>query len=286
MFAAAPNNTLEYMDKGCYDPVHKQVRFIGHAHYGDQRYHQYDEATNTFSNLGDPPWDNGGGGQPSYIGHGYQHNAMDPTTGDHYYRRYGSNVVWHLTRATGAWRQIAAAPNTEITGSLEWLPTIGAQGGLILYLGTSCHRWDKATNTWSTPNSGTFTSQTYHTVGVLSVPNNVVVFGGGNAGRRMWKIGATGSATAVPDCPIAVGINNSVTTACPVNGDVIVIGSNSSAAKFNVNSNSWSAMNINGAPNFGAVGPGSKITAVPIRPHGVIMFIFGDVPAIWLYKHS
>lgn len=79
LFIDGANNTLGYMDKGNYDPINKQVRFIGQAHGGDQRYHQYDEATNTFSNLTDPSWD-GVIGYPGYIGHGYQHNTIDPAT--------------------------------------------------------------------------------------------------------------------------------------------------------------------------------------------------------------
>lgn len=286
LFEDSPNNTLEYMDKGCHDPVRKQVRFIGHAHYGDQRFHQYDEATNTFSNLADPPWDGGGTGQPNYIGHGYQHNAVDPATGDLYYRLYNAPEVFRLNRATGVWSEIARAPNTEITGGLEWLPSIGTQGGLILLLGRSCHRWDKASNTWSTPVNAALSPLTYHTVAVRSVPNNVVIVGGGNGGRKLWKIGATGGATAIPDCPTGVGITQSITTACPVSGNLLVIGGNSDAYKFNVSSNSWSSLSMAGAPSFGDVNSGSMIIAVPMPAYGVVMFIFGRSPSAWLYKHA
>jgi len=284
LFVDGSNNTLDYMDKGGHDPVRKQVRFIGQAHVGDQRFHQYDEATNTFSNLSDPPWD-GVVGYPGYLGHGYQHNTVDPATGDFYYHEYNSTKVYRLNRSTGAWSTLTC-PNTEITGGLEWLPSIGTQGGLILLLGQSCHRWDKATNTWSTPASSSLTGLTYHTVAVRSVPNNVVIVGGGNAGRKLWKIGATGGVTAIPDCPTGVGIGTSVTTACPVSGNILVIGSNSDAFKFSVGSNAWSTLSMSGAPAFGNVGTGSQIVAVPMPAYGVIMFIFGRSPSAWLYKHA
>lgn len=54
----------------------------------------------------------------------------------------------------------------DITGAIEWLPEIGTQGGLIAYFGTSLYRWDKALNSWSTPENGTLTGQNYHTVAV------------------------------------------------------------------------------------------------------------------------
>ncbi len=284
LFVDGSNNTLDYMDKGCHDPVRKQVRFIGQAHGGDQRFHQYDETSNTFTNLADPPWD-GVVGYPGYLGHGYQHNAVDPATGDFYYHEYNSTIVHRLTRASGTWSRLTS-PNTEITGGLEWLPSIGSQGGLILLLGRSCHRWDKATNSWSTPASSTLTGLTYHTVAVRSVPNNVVIIGGGNGGRKLWKIGGTGGATAIPDCPTSIGIGSSITTACPVSGNLLVIGSNSDAHKFNVSSNSWSSLSMSGAPSFGDVGSGSHVIAVPRPAYGVIMFVFGRSPAAWLYKHA
>jgi hypothetical protein len=286
LFVNGANNTLGYMDKGCHDPVRKQVRFIGHAHMGDQRFHQYDEVTNTFSNLADPPWDGGGLSYPGYLGHGYQHNAMDPATGDLYYRKYNSPEVYRLVRATGEWIRLANAPNTEITGGLEWLPNIGTQGGLILFLGRSCHRWDKASNTWSTPASGTLTGMTYHTAAVRSVPNNVVLFGGGNGGRAMWKIGATGGAISCPASPIGYGIASSVTTACPVSGDLLVVESSSVVARFSVGSNSWSQFSFSGGPSFGDISAGSHTIAIPMAAYGVIMFIFGNTPSAWLYKHA
>lgn len=286
LFIAGATNTLDYCDKGVYDPINRQVRLIGQAHLEDQRWHQYDEATNTWSNLADPPWDDGGSGQPSYIGHGYQHNAVDPATGDQYYRRYNSSDVRRLTRSSNTWGQTAAAPNTEIAGGLEWLPTIGSQGGLVLHIGTSVHRWDKAGDSWTTPANGTLTGQAYHCVAVRSVPNGVVLFGGGNGSAKLWKVNGSGTVTACADCPITFGIGQTITTADPVSGDLLVIASNSVAHKYSVAGNSWSALSMTGAPSFGTVGSGSRIIAVPMPAYGAILFLFGATPAVWLYKHA
>lgn len=284
LFTVPGGHTLGYMDKGVYDPRNRQVRFIGHAHYADQRFHQYDEATNTFSNLPDPPWDDGGSMAPSYIGHGYQHNALDPATGDLFYRLFNSTEVHHLRRMTNQWVLLPPAPNSSITGGLEWLSSIGTQGGLILQLGTSVHRWDKAANTWTTPVNNMLTGQTYHTVAVASVPHQVVLVGGGS--RKLWKIGATGGATPIPDSPVSVGISSSVTTACPVSGDLLVFGG-ASNAQFDVAGNTWSSLSVPAGPPFGAaLSAGSHIVATPIAPYGVILFVFGNDAVVWVYKHS
>ena len=288
LFKSRAGTTLGYIDKACHDPVHRQLRFIGVAHYGDQRFHQYDETSHGFSNLPDPPWDDGGDRSPSFIGHGYQHNTIDPATGDFYFRIYGSKKVHRLIRATGEWRLLAPAPNTAITGGLEWVPSIGTAGGLILYLGESCHRWDKATDTWTTPEYKAFPGQTYHTVAVRSAPTETVVFGGGNAGRRLWRIGADGGAAPIPDCPIPVGINASVTTSCPVSGDVLVFGPDNTLASFRLSVNRWSTDRLPAdAPNFGRVGKTVKrIVAASMPTYGAVFFLFGATPDVWLYKHA
>jgi hypothetical protein len=286
LFRAGNGNTLGYVDKGCHDPVHRQVRFIGQAHYGDLRFHQYDEAEHSFVNLPDPPWDDGGSKRSSMGGHGYQHNALDPATGDLFFRHFNGNIIRWLHRATGEWTAMTA-PNTRNTGGLEWLPNIGSSGGLVLYLGTSCHRWDKATDTWATPENKTLTGQTYHTIAVRSVPSNLVVFGGGNAGRRLWKIGASGGATRIADCPVAVGIGASVSTTCPISGDVLVFSPDNTLSRYEMAGNRWRKEALPTSVNFGAVNKSvRRIVAISMPAHGVVMMLLGAVPSLWLYKHA
>lgn len=283
MFVDGANNTLDYLDKGAYDPINRQVRFIGQSHYGDQRYHQYDEATNTWSNVADPPWDTGGSGPPPFIGHGYQHNTIDETTGDHYYRQYNDTQPRRLNRSTGTWSQLPSAGSMEIAGGVEWLPTIGTQGGLVFYVNTNVRYWNKASNTWAT-GSTNISAGPYHNCAVRNRATNEVYFGGGNGSGALYKINGSGAVTALPTCPITYGIGATITTVCPTSGQMLVIASNSNAYKFN--GTSWSALSMSGAPSFGSVGSGSKIIAIPMLDHGVIMFLFGGTPAVWLYRHT
>lgn len=286
MFIAGSTNVLDYMDKAGYDALNKQIRFFGQAHYDDQRFIQYDEAGNAWSVLVDPPWDDGGSSTPSFIGHGYQHNTIDPITGDQYYARFNDTTIHRREFATGSWTTLTRPAQGDITGAIEWLPEIGAAGGLICHFGTYCQRWDKAANSWTTPESGTLTGQLYHTVAVRSVPNSVVVFGGGNGSRNFWKIGASGGATAVVDCPIDAGIGSAVVTACPVSGDVIVIGGNSSCAALDVAAGTWSTFSLDAsAPSFGTISTGSGVIATSIPTYGVISFLL-RTGAHWLFKYS
>jgi hypothetical protein len=65
---------------------------------------------------------------------------------------------------------------------------------------------------------------------------------------------------------------------------MLVFDGNGSAFQFN--GSTWSALSMAGAPSFGSVNSGSKIIAVPVAAHGVVLFLFGGSPAVWLYKHA
>jgi hypothetical protein len=284
MFVDGANNTLDYLDKGGYDPVHRQVRFIGQSHGGDQRWHQYDEMTNTWSNLADPPWDGGGSAYPGFLGHGYQHNTVDPATGDFFYRQYNKLQPWWFRRSTNSWTQLPPSKTNSIAGGLEWMPSIGTQGGLVLHESTGAQRWDKATNTW-TQFTGLTGAGPYHNTANHSVPFGVVLMGGGNGSNRLWKLSGTGAPVACADCPVTFGIDAAITTCDPVSGDLLVIRSSSEAYRYAVASNAWSAFSMAGAPSFTNATAGSKIIAIPMPRYGVIMFLFGGSPQVFLYKH-
>lgn len=284
LFQDGANNTLDYLDKGCYDPVFRQIRFLGQAHYGDQRWHQYDETVNTWSLLPDPPWDTGGMAYPNFLGHGYQHNTVDPATGDFFYRQYNNQSPRWYRRSTNSWHVLPASAAPSIAGGLEWLPSIGSQGGLILHDTNEVQRWDKASNTW-TRFGGLTGAGGYHNTANRSIPFNVCLIGGGNGSNKLWKIGGSGSPTACADCPSTFGVGQSITTADPVSGDLLVIKSNSVAHAYSVGSNSWSNINMANAPDFGTIATGSKIIAIPIPAYGVVMYLFGNLSKVWLYKH-
>lgn len=285
LFTDGANSTLDYMDKGCYDPIHRKATFIGHAHYGDQRWHEFDEASSRWANLPDPPWDTGGSASPPFIGHGYQHNTVDPATGDLYYRQFDSSTIRWFRRSPGSWTTTAVAPNTSVAGGLEWLPSIGTLGGLVLFLAPAVHLWDKANDAWTTVASGLGPS-TFSSIALRSVPHDLVLVGGGDGSAGLWKIDATGRVTTCANCPIEFGIGQTITTTDPATGELLVIRSDSVAYRYSVGSDAWSPLSLSGAPRFGAVDAGSNIVAIPIPAYGVVMFLFGGAAATWLYRHA
>lgn len=280
LFITGANNTLDYMDKGAYDPIYKQIRFIGNGHLEELRWHQYDEGTNTWSNLSPPSWYPGGG----VFEHGYQHNTIDPATGDQYYRSFNDTQIRHYNRATGVWANLPDSGAMEIAGGIEWLPTIGTSGGLVFHVGTNVRYWNKATNTWSTASTSLSGAGDYHNAAVLNRVTNEVYFGGGNGSVKTWKINGSGTLTAQADASAGYGIGSAITTACPTSGNMLIFRGGGVAYRFN--GTSWASISMTGAPSFSAVDAGSKIVAIPIAAHGVIMFLLGGTPAVWLYRHA
>jgi len=278
LFDTGANNTLGYMDKGAYDPINKRIRFIGNGHLEQLRWHQYDETANTWSNLAPPSWYGGG----AVYEHGYQHNTVDPATGDFFYRNFNSSSIRRFVHASGTWVTISSS-NDNIAGGIEWLPSLGTQGGLVQYLAPYIRTWDKATNAVTLRSSSSGAS-TYHCCAVRNFANNTIYVGGGNGSSSVWSVNGAGTVGSLPSCPISFGIGSTVTTACPVSGDLIVIRNNSSA--YGLSGASWGALSMTGAPGFGTVQAGSHIVAVPIPAYGVILFLFGNTPATWLYKHA
>jgi hypothetical protein len=278
LFITGGNNTLDWMDKGSYDPINKQIRFVGSGHLEELRWHQYDEATNTWSNLPPPSWYGGGG----VWEHGYQHNTCDPATGDFYYKHFNGASIERYIRASGTWASVASN-NDNIAGGIEWLSTIGTEGGLVQFLAPYIRTWNKATNTWTLRSSSAGAS-TYHCCAVRNFANNTVYVGGGNSSSSVWSVSGSGTVTALTSCPITYGIAATVTTACPVSGDMLVINNTSDAYKYS--GGAWSALSMTGAPSFGVTNENTKIIAIQIPAHGVIMFLLGGTPAVWLYKHA
>lgn len=280
LFTTGANWTSDWMSKGSYDPVRKQIRWFGNGHLEDRRWHQYDEATNTWSNLPDPPWDP----TPAtpVFDHGYHGNAVDPATGDWYYNGFNSATVHRFVQSTGTWATLTRPVLLNTTLGVEWLPSIGSAGGLVVALGREVQIWDKAANSWSRHAIPGGIGE--YEIACRSIPNNVVVVRGG--GQKMYKVGPAGALTAIADCPINNGSVNSITACCPTSGNFIVIAGNNTARYFSFTSGTWSSFTPRGLDFGTAVASGSGIIAIPIPAYGVIAYVAAEAAAMWLYKHA
>lgn len=281
----------EYADKAVWDSVRKKIYFTGGGHSassGTPSYVKtivYDDATNTWSDLGVPPWytpPNGG------AVHAYQHNAYANSV--HYYLNFGGTTLRTRNVLTDAWSTLSTSGvglgTDGAIGALEWFPTYGT-GSLIIVDGnanSSLHRWNGST--WAelaNPAMGG-----YHNFGVYSPVRDLMYFGGGSGSTAVYTLANTGTVTAKTACPAGIGIISSVTTVDPVSGNLLAITSDKVVRVLNPVTNAWST---DTAPPAGfwsdtiyTEGEAMGIVACPIPEYGVTVFITIAGPTIYVRK--
>src|SRR3989304_247049 len=86
LLSVPAQDILQYASKAKWDPFTKRFLFIGQGHYSSQKFISYTEATNTWAEEPRPSWDCSATG---CISHAYEHNTIDPATGNFYYGFYG-----------------------------------------------------------------------------------------------------------------------------------------------------------------------------------------------------
>jgi len=288
----------EYADKMVWDSSRRQIYFTGGGHNAsdsvDLKTIVYNDDQNTWTDLGRPPWYS----PPTQTRHAYQHNTLEGST--HYFMVYGGSPFVIRTRnvVTNVWSTTPGPnPGGTAIGSLEWFPTYGANGTMVVVNGRGpgddpgvvmIRPYGGSWSQLATPTMGA-----YHNVGLYSPPKNLMYFGGGVSSRRLYTLSNTGQITARVNCPVVFQVSDSVSTVDPVTGNLLVIHSDKVVREFNPDTNSWGT--VSSPPNAfwqGAYQAGAAfcIVAAPINDYGVTMFIAigstGNSPAIYLRKGS
>ncbi|HMH16565.1 MAG TPA: hypothetical protein VK572_00305 [Burkholderiales bacterium] len=274
----------EYSDKMIWDSGRKQIYFTGGGHGQQEKTIVYSDATNTWTDLGSPPWFSV---NPGGATHGYQHNAFFGST--QYYLQFATAILHTRDVVSGAWGVLSTngidLGSDGALGSAEWFPTFGT-GSLIIVDGNGggVYRWNGAS--WSVV--GTPTMGGYHNVGVYSPIKDLLYFGGGNGSTQLYTMSKTGVITARANCPIDFGIVQSCTTVDPVSGKLVLACIDQVIRVYDPVTNTWTT---DTAPPVGfwsgtiySEGAVMGITAAPIYDYGVTMFITISGPTIYLRK--
>jgi len=282
LLSTGTDNIFNYANKGTWDPSARKVRFVGQGHYEQQKYVTYTEATNSWVLEPKPSWDC----SPSCIGHGYQHNTINPATGDFYYHQFNSHSFYKLSRSTGQWTQLPQRPNgysayggMVCCEGVEYHPDLGA---LLVFAGGEIQRYTDGGG-WSMITSG-LSMGPYHNVAVYDPVHQIVVGGGGNDVRKLYKVSATGSVSPIQDPPVQVRPAGPILTVDPASGTYLIVDGGKNLYEYDVTSDSWTQRNVANMPFSDT----TYTVAIPIRDYGVIMFARFDFGSskVYLYKHS
>ncbi len=202
------------------------------------RHLRYNAFTNTFSEAQTSPVVSG-------IGHGYDHAAVNPTTGDLYHRLYNSTGTARKVLGAStfnestipAWYDEGSSGYVQVAiGTCWWSGTFtggtggGAQGSWMIFnsgfTGGSgsgnatdgeATAYNPLTNTWfwrsesmlpfSYNAGGGTVGATYHSVMEYSPQNNCAVYGGGGAAPFLIRrLNSDGTSSAMPAPPNTSGI--------------------------------------------------------------------------------
>ncbi len=282
-----------------YDPVRRIAHYVGkrqnsypyrHIYYREDK-HDWVVGVNVTSNSS---------------GHGYDHNAVDPRTGDVYMRRYGYGVRGVYKASGGNLNSWGSIPNWQDTGGNTQV-AIGAtwwsgeftgltQGGLLIYDSgeSDVFIYDPVTSSWETPITDIGQTSTYHSIMSYSAVHNVAVFGGGNdQSRRIWRLNSDRSITAMPNAPFNVGVytgGGAYVVEDPVTGNFLFVSTqaNKMYELDPTGSGSWSLVNVSVPTDIRDGDRGNICWSVP--DSGVVVFAgassSGESPSMYLYKHA
>jgi len=303
---------LHYGNTEPWNPFSKVIELLNKdAGAIPYRHVRYDVATNQFvvvaANAGIPT-----------LGHGYDHNTVNPYTGDFYHRLYSafSGTISVRVKALGA-PSFGGIPGMSdqieqvAIGTAWWSGSFtgsGAQGALVVFnSGNSTGgpndghiaAFNPLTNSWffsrtgMAPNYGS--GSTYHSVIEYSPIKNVAVYGGGNvAGNRLWRLNSDGSFTTMPNVPPGkgVGMQQGLLVNEPITGNFLLLSGGELWELDPSGSGTWTQQTGTRNPpsGVGRPGPGSPeaIIASSISDYGVIAFITQPSSTggtFYLYKH-
>jgi hypothetical protein len=283
----APGHLLQYADSAVWDPNSRQFLFVGGAHAPDpnKRFITYNDATNSWRREADPYFFEFSS-TAQIVWHAYDHNTIDPATGDFYYRPFYHATVYRYRIATKSWSALPDMPDSlNCCAGMAYFPEMG---GLVIVGGGTVRFWKRSTNQWSDLATNVIMGP-YHNFAEYNPVYKVVLLGGGNDSSDIYKLDSSGKLTKLKNAPLTLAIPYSVVTADPVSGQYLVVGGRDS------NTNRWNAVYAydiatdawqRQSSPFPATADG--IVATPVSTYGVTMFLrydWGD-PRVYLYKYS
>lgn len=295
-FSGENADFIKYGSSAVWDPIRKQVRFVGRRQSIDFPYHGlvYTESTDTWANNW-PLWSSA----TVTSGHGYDHNAVNPANGHHFFRLYNSDEVYEEDGA-GNWTLLPAlAPHWSVAGGLSYVPSLG-----LIYN-------DRKTiqllenGAWNELEYSGDLANAYHAVSQYNPNCQLLIYGAGNLDKAFKSLNLSRAIADIPTPSIELGsADGQGVLAHDPNGNDFIGWQKltKSWQKWKPGDLAWSnltqsvgtgASPQSGTPNLDDSASGQPCIAASIPAHdqmtkGVVMYIQsqGGAGQSWLYRHS
>jgi hypothetical protein len=280
------HHILEYTAAAAWDPTSEQVLFVGQGHYSAVKFISYAAAANAWKLRPTPSWWKGDavtGKGP--IGHAYYNNAIDATRGIFYLHQSATRLVHRYDIARDEWTTLPEIKGAA-TGHGTALAYFPERKGLVRILGGSVHFFSDETNEWTRLADG-LRMGPYHNIAQYSALHKVVLFGGGNNSKELYRLDPAGKITECKPAPFEVGINTAVVTTDPVSGEFLVLHKDDHFYSYHPGTDTWKELPTTGMP-FAMKGSSFDVVATPIARHGVILFFTAERKGlkVCLHKHA
>lgn len=287
---------LQYAEKAVWDPTTRKFMFMGAPHYEPHKFVIYSDADNTWRTG--PLANSCQSTNDGCVSHSYDHNTINPATGEMYFRLVGRKEVYRYPPNGSAWTQLpnVPMPSLQCCGALEWFPErnelifIDGDWGVWAY-SPSTNQWTLLAQTNGSYGNSLpkFPMAAYHNIANYNPTHKVILFGGSNGGiNYLYKYSSNGSFTRLKDAPISVSITQTVITVDPVSGKYLVFGDGNRFYEYDISTDTWTQKSSSLAPPIWINGDVFDVVAAPISTYGVTMFVryYFDQSKIYLYKYS
>ncbi len=292
-------NILEYSDEVIWSPVKHEAYIYGCARpYGssDQKWVKYVESTNSWASLPQPP--------ASSSPHGYDHAAIDPVTGDYYYRASNADPeVWRYSANSDSWTRLPDMPvsgDAPAAGGIEFFPELGGAVFPNPY-DNEYYLYKPSTNSWTVIARGGVAPLSYDYFTEYSAVHKILFIGGGednpdysgHEGYVLLKMDSTGKVTRAANAPVLLGMGGangviSIQVADPVSGNLLVFSVDGRTYEYDPVQDAWSQRGTHPLKLSGCSDMDSGAAA--IRDYGVILGVAsscsGSNGQVFLYKHD
>lgn len=286
-----------YSDKMVWDPVTEQGFFVGSDHCVLEQFVSYNATTNDWQRLPRGSWMPTPSDYCNGMGHGYEHSAINPDARLYFFHKVcEANVpIERYDIDTQTWTGIAAPlPYSSSTAgcyiAVEYFPELK---GILLVDGGGAFLLPDGATTWKTLAAyGSLPMGGYQHFANYNPIKHVILFGGGDGGRQIYKLDTSMVITPLKDAPVDIGVDSTVLTCDPVGGEYLVFTSNSEFYGYDVAADTWtskgsgSSVPIWNTSQY-AESPIFGVVATPISNLGVSFFVTTDGPdafRVFLYK--
>jgi hypothetical protein len=281
------NMIFGYSESMRWDPVSRRAYYLGSDHGGDfneaYRFVCYDEATNTWIRLTQPPWSVSPPGS-YYDAHGYDHTAIDPEGRKLYRRPYNSSTIRVYDIDAGTWSALPTAGGSGCCNAIDFFPELN---GLVWSTGASVGLFNRTTQAWASLGTASGLASTWMVAEYNPVHKLMILT---SSTRNLYKLSDRGRTTRLQNLAVSIYSGsawNGIVTVDPVSGDYLVFTPDSRQFHiYDVTTDTWRQAPNQPSPDMVDGG----VAATPVPTYGVVLFThcqrYGQVCRVLIYKHA